>query len=754
MTQKHTTFAKVAEVLKDLPVAKNISEVVSDAAQGNATILTAETGSGKTLLGSAKFADSVDDQVVVLVPRRYLAINAAETIANLGGLDLGKEVGFAVGEQAGDQSQFSKETKLLFVTYGYALSSGLIKTAKNIVADEVHEAGVDTSLARAVLHKRMESEPDLNVMEMSATVNAAKQAEYYADVRPTKTFHSEGKAFPCEFKHVKPNQELAKPGEENGNALQEDEIDKPTREIATMVADLIEGKYPLEHTKKKNREGIAIFRPGVKEVGTMVAAVEEECLKRGLNNVEVASIFGEMEVEEREGAVKAPAAGNVKVLIGTNVIESGVNIPWLDTGISDGTTKVPYYHSTFANNIEELRKTELPQWRIIQQEGRVKRFQDGVFILHSNIGMDERPEQQAAEITRVSPKAMLLHCANMGLDPKELKFDAQINKSHLLKAKSDLQRLDMLDSDGQLTDKGQFAVRLPVGPEAASVLYAAVGRQNPDIMPTAIEMSAIMSIKQLRADYKVGFGMSTKSETLDDLYAYQKIAHNSALENDVQRKDACQAIGMSWKGFKEVDWLVKELRARLGQPEITEERPKVQEHDLQVLMMHGHVNDIFKATGAGYQNLLEPKQEGSRRKGAPRQTVQVFELKKDSSHTGNDRFITADVRLTPRKEVLTDITHVSDRVMQDFLAECKSAVNAPKLTGNHRKNFLTLQYFDRSSIDFPIQRDKPTDAQQKILNKTSREIKSTAPIRRENSNKKGWVERVGQEQRRSHSRAH
>lgn len=681
MASKHNTFAKVAEVLKDLPVAKQVEEVVDSVQEGNVTILTAETGSGKTLLGNAMLADASDEQVVVLVPRRFLAINAAETVASIAGLEVGKEVGFAVGRQAGDESKFEDNTKLLFVTYGYALSSGLINTAKTIVADEVHEAGVDTSIARAILHKRLETETDLKVMEMSATVNAQEQAGYYEDVAKTAIFHAEGKAYPCETTQVVPQEE---------------------KTLEALAIDLIQGKHPLETAEKKSREGIAIFRPGVKEIEKTVEELQKVVHERGLKNVEIASIYGDMDMEDRAKAVAAPAEGNVKILIGTNVIESGVNIPWLDTGISDGKTKVPYHRPTGAS---ALVLEDLPKWRIVQQEGRVKRFQEGVFILHSEKGMEDRKEQQTPEITRISPMGLLMHTANLNLDPEELKFDARINKDALAKAKHDLFRLELLNEDLTLTEKGKFAVNLPVGAEAGAMLHAAL--KKPDILPDAIELAAVMEVGSLRADFKENHGMSNKSDVLDGLRAYQHLAYNRP-ENQTEDelKSACENMRVSYKAFKEVKGLADDMDRRLAKHIDPETARDATDKDLQGLILHGSVNRIFQTIGGdGYQNLLRQDDR----------EAQVFKPDEQTVANGTrDRFITADLREIPSKigkprTIVQNITSIPNDVMLEFLSERPDLLEGAKVTKDHRQTYLSGNYFGRAQVEFPIDH-KPSKA--------------------------------------------
>ena len=125
--------------LKDLPV-NEISDAVMDSVDNNVTIISSPTGSGKTLTIPAKLADKIPDneRVVVLVPRKFLAINAAETVSELSGGTLGEEVGYAVGTQGGDEPLFSKNSKIIFATYGYAIeisNSSAVSGSNNFLAE-------------------------------------------------------------------------------------------------------------------------------------------------------------------------------------------------------------------------------------------------------------------------------------------------------------------------------------------------------------------------------------------------------------------------------------------------------------------------------------------------------------------------------------------------------------------------------------------------------------------------------------------
>jgi len=157
-------FQALRDTLTALPVYGIIDDVVRDVRAGRVTVVAASTGSGKSMLLPSALADAGDEQVVVLVPRRFLATDAAYNVAELSHVPIGDQVGYALGQMDGESSQRSAQTRLLYCTYGYALSSGLINKARMLVLDEVHEADEYISLARAILRERKTRDPHLQLL--------------------------------------------------------------------------------------------------------------------------------------------------------------------------------------------------------------------------------------------------------------------------------------------------------------------------------------------------------------------------------------------------------------------------------------------------------------------------------------------------------------------------------------------------------------------------------------------------------------
>ena len=539
----HTLF----ETLSALPVHGIAAEVTTRVLAGTVSVVASATGSGKTLLLPANLAMETEKVVYVLVPRRFLAVNAAETVAELSGTTVGQEVGFAIGAQSGEDSQRSMNTRVLYCTYGYALASGIINTAENLVFDEIHEASLDMSICRALVHRRLASGERVNVLEMSATIDAERQAAYWRSVSKVEVTEIDGRTFPCERRHL------------------------PAQTPEAAVLDLI----------ADGRTGILVFRPGRGEVEDTAAAI------RALvgEEVEVAEIYGELDYRARKAAVATPK-GKVKVLVGTNVVESGANITWLDAGVSCGTAKElsvrPETGATY------LALIQLPRWRLDQQEGRVKRFRAGVFVLCSPLSYEKRPAETTPEIKRLALTELVMHCASFGIRAEELVFDYAPERSRIVDAETKLQRLGLIDTQCRLTKAGEFVSDIPVGPETGAMLWHA---KEIGVLGAALPLAAVIEVDGVRKDFKHSHHINGTSDWLDACKAFETVYEEREY---FVRKDLMERYNVGFKRFEAAKDMLHDLKRRFnGKATATTEATDSQ---LKQCLVAGFITNLFQGT--------------------------------------------------------------------------------------------------------------------------------------------------------------
>jgi len=584
------SFEKLFKILSYLPIAKIADDVIESVISDTVTILSSATGSGKTLFVTSLLAEmESSERVVVLVPRRFLAVHAAEIIAELTETKIGTLVGYAVGSQSGDKSCFDREqTRLLFATYGYALASGLVKTAKVVVLDEVHETTLELSIVRALIYRRLADGEKIKLLEMSATMDAVQQSAYWDAISTTHIFRIDGSTHPCERRH--------RPA---GN---------PAHEVMTLI--------------EEGRRGILVFRPGVGEVQETAEEITK-LAEAAKIQVEVRQIYGEMDHTERHEATQTPAPGTVKVLVGTNVVESGVNITWLDAGVSCGTGKENSVRP--ATGATYLALINLPQWRLDQQEGRVKRFGPGVFVLCSHLSYGEREVMTVPEIRRLSLTTLVLHCASFGLRTHDLKFDYAPDADKVREAEIHLQRLGLIDVDCKLTEAGENTIDLPIGPETSAMLWHAWKRECLD---RAIVLAAVIEVGGLRKDFCFGHYLNHTSDHLDGLMAFIQ----ASILHGVERRTFMEERNISYKKFSAAQDLLRDLERRLTETASFDLDGVIPQ--LRQSIIAGSLNRIF--LGNEYGGMVRPIQspftlysigQGSALSNSLRQSIVTGELR-------------------------------------------------------------------------------------------------------------------------------
>src|SRR6202789_4062443 len=141
-------------------------------------VIEAPPGAGKTTRVPPALLELISGEVVVLEPRRIAARLAARRVA----WEIDEPVGQTVGYQVRFEEVVSQRTRLRFVTEGVLtrrlLSDPALKGVGAVVLDEFHERHLDSDLALALLKRLQRTRPDLQIVVMSATLDAAPVARY------------------------------------------------------------------------------------------------------------------------------------------------------------------------------------------------------------------------------------------------------------------------------------------------------------------------------------------------------------------------------------------------------------------------------------------------------------------------------------------------------------------------------------------------------------------------------------------------
>src|ERR1700676_1805413 len=176
-----------------LPIDTLLPQIVETLKTNRSLVLEAPPGAGKTTRVPPALLSQFAGEILVLEPRRLAARLAARRVAS----ELGEHLGETVGYRVRFEDVSGPRTRLLFLTEGVLtrrlLSDRTLARASVVILDEFHERHLETDLALALLERlQRTTRPDLRLIVMSATLNAAPISEYLGGC---PILRSEGKLF-------------------------------------------------------------------------------------------------------------------------------------------------------------------------------------------------------------------------------------------------------------------------------------------------------------------------------------------------------------------------------------------------------------------------------------------------------------------------------------------------------------------------------------------------------------------------------
>jgi ATP-dependent RNA helicase DHX57 len=285
--QNSAAQQKMMKARQGLPAWRLREEIVHTVNRSKVTIISGETGSGKSTQSVQFILDDMIQKeiggaanIICTQPRRISALGLADRVSDERCSQVGDEIGYII---RGESKQKPGVTKITFVTTGVLLrrlqTSGgssddvvaALADVSHVVVDEVHERSLDTDfllvLLRDILHRRN----DLKVILMSATLDADVFETYFRGVGPVGRVEIEGRTYPVEDFYVDDVMHFTK-FRGNTDDFKDEGDDKAfsanLRSIGFGINyDLIaETVHYIDHQLGPEEGGILIFLPGTMEI--------------------------------------------------------------------------------------------------------------------------------------------------------------------------------------------------------------------------------------------------------------------------------------------------------------------------------------------------------------------------------------------------------------------------------------------------------------------------------------------------------
>lgn len=432
-----------------LPIDAVLPEVVGQLAARSSLVVQAATGAGKTTripVALLRAQQSPSDrpnpgQIIVVQPRRLAARVTAEFMARQLGVRLGTEVGYHVrfDRQAGPQ------TRLLVVTGGLLLrqlqTDPFLESVGTVILDEFHERSLDLDLLLGCLKRLQETvRPDLKLVVMSATLDAAPIARFLADC---PAIRCPGRQFEVQLRYQP----------------QLDALDAIERVDAAIAAAL-----------PQSTGHALVFLPGVGEIRRVADRLREHpCCADRL----ILPLYSDLPPAEQNRVFAA--SPQRKLILATNVAETSITVDGIDLVIDTGLSRQLKLDP--ATGLNRLELGPISKASADQRAGRAGRTGPGqCWRLWSEASQRIRPQFDEPEVRRVDLCEAVLQLGAWGeTDLLAFPWFEPPRPDALTSACETLRWLGAWNDHG-ITSLGRQLLALPAHPRLAKLVLAAAER--------------------------------------------------------------------------------------------------------------------------------------------------------------------------------------------------------------------------------------------------------------------------------------
>lgn len=487
----------------NLPIWQFKDKLLGAIENHHVVVICGETGCGKSTQVPAfimehELSSGRSCRIYCTEPRRISAITLARRVSEELGeskYDVGTSrslVGYAIRLE----SQVTAQTRLVYATTGIVMRmlerSDDLADLTHLVLDEVHERSIDSDFLLVVLRKLLLRRPDLKVVLMSATVNAEKFSKYLDDA---PIMNVPGRTFPVETRYLEDAIELTRfnasgrYGDEgeveddddvlvDGSAkisLSADNLKNYTTDTCDtmlkfdeyrinydLVLRLLETVATVDECANYSK-AVLVFLPGIAEIKRLNdMLVGHRLFTHGWY---IYALHSTIATEEQERAFLIPPAGHRKIVLATNIAETGITIPDVTCVIDTGKHKEMRFDER--RQLSRLVEVFISRANAKQRRGRAGRVQEGLcFHLFSKNRHDNMMlEEQTPEMLRLSLQDLVLRVKICKLGSIEQTLSEALDPpsaKNMRRAIDALVDVKALTASEDLTSLGRQLAKLPL----------------------------------------------------------------------------------------------------------------------------------------------------------------------------------------------------------------------------------------------------------------------------------------------------
>ncbi|KAF8641157.1 hypothetical protein AX17_000792 [Amanita inopinata Kibby_2008] len=582
--QSSPEYQKMLPQRQQLPISQYKQIILDMLETSQVLVLSGETGCGKSTQVPAFILEDQLSQdrpckIYCTEPRRISAVSLAQRVSR----ELGEApnaVGTSsslVGYSIRLESKTSKTTRLTFVTNGIALrmleggsGQGAQGTAfdelTHIIIDEVHERTIESDFLLIVLKSLLAQRSDLKVILMSATVDAEKIATYFDNC---PTLNVPGRTFPVDVRYLEDAVEIAKwhitenspyarrfqdkfskgknrpewsedltPADDDDDQLKARgnvKLEKRYSPETTATINLLDERViPYDLIIRLLEEicfgdafyapyssAVLIFMPGIAEIRRLNETLSEHPSFGNDNDFRIYPLHSTLSSESQSAVFEMPPHGMRKIVIATNIAETGITIPDITCVIDTGKHREMRFDEK--RQISRLVETFVARSNATQRRGRAGRVQSGLcFHLFTKMKSDtQMADNPLPEMLRLSLSHLALRIKIMKVKlgssiedvlSRALDPPASVN---IQRAVSMLVEVRALTPNEDITPMGRLLSKLPTDVhlgkflliatlfrclDPALTIAAALNSKSPFVSPLGLEQEAAQAKNSFKTD--------------------------------------------------------------------------------------------------------------------------------------------------------------------------------------------------------------------------------------------------------------
>jgi ATP-dependent helicase HrpB len=452
-----------------LPIDAVLDQLSAALGAGNAAVLVAPPGAGKTTRVPLALLDAPwlgTKKIIMLEPRRIAARASAERMAKT----LGERAGDTVGYRVRFGSKISRNTCIEVVTEGIfarqILDDPELAGVGAVLFDEFHERSLDADLGLALARDAQTGlREDLRILVMSATIDGARIAKLLGDA---PVVSSEGRAFPVQTRYL-------------GR--------KADMQLERQMADAIAAAL------RADAGSVLAFLPGAAEIRRTQTFLAERVQDA---SIEIVPLFGALDGAVQDRAIQPAPKGSRKVVLATSIAETSLTIEGVRIVVDSGVARVPRYEPDIG--LTRLETVRASRAAVDQRRGRAGRTEPGIcYRLWDEPQTASLPAYTQPEILSADLSTLVLDLAQWGVsDPAQLTFLDPPPAPALKEARALLRELGALDGDGRITTEGQALRAMALPPRLARMIVDSARLGFGD---DAADIAAILTERGLGGDH-------------------------------------------------------------------------------------------------------------------------------------------------------------------------------------------------------------------------------------------------------------